>query len=46
MIYTSTFRAREIYGIWHIVRSRYLYGILIWRTTRPQQRYANFTQTL
>ena len=42
MIYTSTFRLREIFGIGHVVRSRYLFGLLIWRVTKPQKRYANF----
>jgi len=42
MRYARTIRAREIYGIVHIVKSLYFCGILIWRTTKPMDRYAGY----
>jgi hypothetical protein len=41
MTFTRTIRCREIYGIAHVVRSRYFCGVLIWRTTKPHATYDN-----
>jgi hypothetical protein len=43
MTYAATIRARQIYGVWHIVRSHYFCGVLVWRVTKPHQRYKNAT---
>jgi hypothetical protein len=42
MTYAAITRAREIYGVWHLVRSYYFCGVLIWRVTKPQRRHQRY----